>query len=173
MLAACNINGFIRDACKTVERERDGGGTVDTEVFTHWLNDSLVPLLGNNLCGEPHSIVVLDNASIHHSDEIVALIEAAGAIILYLPPYSPDLNPIELMFGQYKQGLKRHHHEHWRTAHMEALASVSPLNACNYFQRCGVPGIPGGTEEEGNEEEEFGIVAATVAAAAVAVVKLL
>ena len=51
--------------------------------------------------------MLLDNVSIHHSDEVVALIEATGAIILYAALYSPDLNPIEFMFAKYKAMLKR------------------------------------------------------------------
>jgi DDE superfamily endonuclease len=98
MIAACDWNGFILETCHIVERERDG--TVNKEVFTFWLYDHLIPLLGDYSRQENRSIVVLNNATIHHSDEIVELIESTGAIILYLAPYSPDLNPIELMFGQ-------------------------------------------------------------------------
>ena len=69
------------------------------------MQQQLVPVLGNCALCQENSIVILDNATIHHSEEIVGLIESKGAKIIYLPPYSPDLNPIELMFGIYKQML--------------------------------------------------------------------
>ena len=65
-----------------------------------------MPVLGNYALCQKNSIVILDNTTIHHSEEIVQLIEGAGAKIIYLPFYSPDLNPIELMFGVYKLMLK-------------------------------------------------------------------
>ena len=54
------------------------------------------------------TVVVMDNATIHHSVNIVGLIESKGTIVvlIYFPPYSPDLIPIELMFGEFKKGFK-------------------------------------------------------------------
>ena len=54
----------------------------------------------------PHSVVVLDNCSIHHLAEVIASIEDVGALVLFLPPYSPDLNPIEELFSKVKTTLK-------------------------------------------------------------------
>ena len=64
-------------------------------------------VLGDYAKGEPRSVVVLDNASVHHSEYVVHVITTAGAKVIYTAPYSPDLNPIELMFGQNKASLKR------------------------------------------------------------------
>ena len=50
----------------------------------------------------PHSIVILDNASIHHVQGIVEMINEVGALVLFLPPYSPDFNPIEEAFSKLK-----------------------------------------------------------------------
>jgi transposase len=50
----------------------------------------------------------MDNASIHHSDVVKTLCQEAGVILIYLPPYSPDMNPIEEFFAQLKQFIKRH-----------------------------------------------------------------
>ena len=50
----------------------------------------------------PHSIVILDNASIHHVQGIVEMINEVGALVLFLPPYSPDFNPIEEVFSKLK-----------------------------------------------------------------------
>ena len=49
-----------------------------------------------------HSVVVLDNCSVHHMEGVVAMIEEAGAIVHFLPPYSPDFNPIEETFAKVK-----------------------------------------------------------------------
>lgn len=61
----------------------------------------LMPFNGSN----PRSIVVIDNASIHHIDEVVQLVSSVGALLWFLPPYSPDLNPIEPVFSQVKSYL--------------------------------------------------------------------
>lgn len=76
------------------------------EKNSEFIERSLLPLLmpfnGNN----PNSIVIMDNASIHHCDGIVELIESVGALVIFLPPYSPDLNPIEEAFSSVKSYLK-------------------------------------------------------------------
>ena len=94
-----------------MSREKDATSgrskTVDTERFIEWVENRLLPVLGRYEKGEARSVVILDNASIHHDDEIVDLIESTGARVIYTAPYSPDLNPIEFMFGQYKKGLQR------------------------------------------------------------------
>ncbi len=61
----------------------------NTEVFLTWIEQVLVPVL------EPNMVVIMDNASFHKSGKIRDLIEKTGAELLYLPKYSPDLNPIE------------------------------------------------------------------------------
>lgn len=163
MLAACDVEGFILDACEVVERDGSAGSTVDTEIFTLWLGNCLVPKLGNYSLNEARSIVVLDNATIHHSDEIVELIESTGAVVLYLSPYSPDLNPIEYMFGQYKQSLKRQHDTHWWHAHITSLNAVKPVHARNYFRHCSIPHVPGGEALE-TENDSLLLIATSLTA---------
>jgi len=71
-------------------------GTVDGKRFSEFVRGSLLPILMpfNNI--NPRSVVIMDNASIHHVQEVSDLIETqAGARLHYLPPYSPDLNPAE------------------------------------------------------------------------------
>ena len=92
-----------------------------------------MPVLGNYALCQENCIVILDNATIHHSEEIVRLIESKGAKIIYLPPYSPDLNPIELMFGIYKQMLKKNYNEKLSVAHTFALQAVTGVTANNFF----------------------------------------
>ena len=74
-------------------------GTLDKKRFTQWGKQKLVPVLGKYILGQENSIDILDNSTIHYSEELVNLIEGARAKMIYLPPYSPDLNPIKLMFG--------------------------------------------------------------------------
>jgi transposase len=81
----------------------------DSQGFDHWIEHNLLPN-----CGQfpgPKSVVVMDNARFHHSPRIQALFDAAGVVLEYLPPYLPDLNPIEQYFGDLKGWLKRHREE--------------------------------------------------------------
>ena len=77
-------------------------GTVDGDKFYDFVQKSLLPHLIPFNGTNPHSVVVLDNASIHHVEGIQRLIEEVGALVLYLPPYSPDYNPIEEAFSKVK-----------------------------------------------------------------------
>jgi transposase len=71
-------------------------GTCDTNLFNTWLKELLLP----NLI--PGHVLILDNASFHKSTESQKLVEASGCRILFLPPYSPDLNPIEKYWANMK-----------------------------------------------------------------------
>jgi len=71
-------------------------GTCDTSLFNCWLKQVLIP---NLTAGQ---VLILDNASFHKSTESQKLVEAAGCKILFLPPYSPDLNPIEKYWANMK-----------------------------------------------------------------------
>jgi transposase len=71
-------------------------GNVDTEVFSTWIKTDLLPKL------PPTSTIVLDNASFHKGVEMKSFIEKSGHKLLYLPPYSPDLNPIEKKWAHAK-----------------------------------------------------------------------
>ena len=69
---------------------------VNTAVFNAWVMYDLIPKLPKN------SVVVMDNATFHKGAEMVKALENAGHTLLYLPPYSPDLNPIEKKWAQVK-----------------------------------------------------------------------
>lgn len=73
---------------------------ITTDVFQAWLTQELLPALPNR------AVLIMDNASFHKSETIQEAIEAAGCLLEYLPPYSPDLNPIEHKWAQAK-ALKR------------------------------------------------------------------
>lgn len=74
---------------------------MNSAIFKAYLEQCLVPTL------KPGDIVIMDNLSSHKSDEVRQIIEAAGAILLYLPPYSPDFNPIEQAFSKLKAHLRK------------------------------------------------------------------
>ena len=57
----------------------------------------------------PCSVLVMDNAQIHHNGRVAEIVESAGCLLLYLPAYSPDLNPIEKAFSVFKSALRRNH----------------------------------------------------------------
>ena len=70
-------------------------GNVNADIFLRFTERTLLPILlpfdGDN----PRSVVIFDNATIHHVESVISLISAAGALVRFLPPYSPDLNPLE------------------------------------------------------------------------------
>lgn len=71
-------------------------GTCNTELFNFWLNTFLVPVL------KPGQVVIMDNATFHKSQKTREIIEKAGCHLLFLPPYSPDFNPIETFWANLK-----------------------------------------------------------------------
>ena len=77
-------------------------GAMNGEMFLAWVRQGLAPTLRLG------DVVILDNLSTHKIRGVRAAIEAAGARLLYLPPYSPDFNPIEQMWSKIKQVLRSH-----------------------------------------------------------------
>ena len=75
-------------------------GPMDGELFLAWVKQGLVPVLQRD------DVVILDNLSTHKVAGVLEAIEAAGARLEYLPPYSPDFNPTENLWSKVKQGLK-------------------------------------------------------------------
>ena len=76
------------------------------DVFQDSVQKQLVPILSPFDGHSPRSVVILDNVSIHHVDPVVTTILSTGALLRFLPPYSPDMKPIELVFGEMKQYLQ-------------------------------------------------------------------
>ena len=115
-------------------------GTVTADDFEDWIKDYLVPVLGDYGRGEPNSILVLDNASTHYSENVLWMVRERGTYILFAAPYSADLNPIELAFNVYKMHLKKLttlFDYDWYSAHLHAIEQV---NQDTCIKRCGVPG---------------------------------
>jgi transposase len=75
-------------------------GPIDSPTFLAYVEQVLVPTL------RPGDVVVLDNLAVHKQPEVRTAIEQAGALVRFLPPYSPDLNPIELAFAKLKAFLR-------------------------------------------------------------------
>lgn len=126
LIAALGIEGM---RCSTVV-----DGAVNGDVFQAFVEQVLVPQLS------PGDIVVMDNLSSHKRRRVRELIEQAGATLRYLPPYSPDLNPIEMVFSKIKQLLRsmahRTRHELWN-AMQAVLDSVTPTDSANCFHHAG------------------------------------
>ncbi|HHX3463936.1 IS630 family transposase [Legionella pneumophila] len=75
-------------------------GTMDNLLFNFWLSNFLLPQIGSG------HIVIMDNAAFHKSQKTLELIKAAGCEVTFLPPYSPDLNPIEKFWANLKKKIK-------------------------------------------------------------------
>jgi transposase len=91
-------------------------GSTDSSVF----EDFIEQLLAH--CGrwpEPKSVLVMDNASFHHSERVEQLCADAGVKLVYLPPYSPDLNPIEEFFAVLKAFIGKQWHEYEENPEMD------------------------------------------------------
>jgi transposase len=109
-------------------------GAVDGRAFEAYVERFLAPEL------ERGQIVVMDNLSVHKSKRVKRLIEQTGATLLFLPPYSPDMNPIEQAFSKVK-GLLRRAESRTREALIgamgRALDAVSARDARGFFGHCG------------------------------------
>jgi transposase len=109
-------------------------GAINRDAFEAYVEKVLVPEL------RPGDIVVMDNLSSHKGPRTRALIEAAGASLLFLPPYSPDFNPIENAFAKLK-ALLRKAAERTVDGLWAAIGRIadafSPAECANYFSACG------------------------------------
>jgi transposase len=111
-------------------------GATDTLAFATFIDEVLVPNL------KPNDIVVMDNLSSHKASCIRESIERVGARLLFLPPYSPDLNPIEKMWSKVKGFLrsaaKRTKEPLW-DAICDAFRAVTASDCQGFFAACGFP----------------------------------
>ena len=109
-------------------------GPINRAAFEAYVEKVLVPAL------RPGDVVILDNLSSHKGARVRALIEAAGASLLYLPPYSPDFNPIELAFSKLKKllrdGAERTVDKLWELCG-RILDQFTEDECRNYFKHCG------------------------------------
>jgi transposase len=108
--------------------------TTDADVFGTFVRQVLVPSL------RPGQVVIMDNLAAHKVGVIRQAVEAVGARVLYLPPYSPDYSPIEPMWSKVKQHLRSIGARTVATvgeAVQTALASITESDCHGYFRHCG------------------------------------
>jgi transposase len=126
MLSSIRLEGTCE--CMAIE------GSTDREIFREYVRAVLVPSL------RPGDVVILDNLGAHCDAEARSLIEGAQATLMFLPPYSPDLNPIEQLWSKVKTFLRRakaRTEEGLYEAIGAALKTVTAEDAINWFSCAG------------------------------------
>ena len=109
-------------------------GAINQDVFESFVQRVLVPAL------HPGDLVVMDNLSSHKGKRVASLIESAGATVLYLPPYSPNFNPIENAFAKLKQIIRSAEHRSRQAlwADMQRMLDrITADDARGFFRHCG------------------------------------
>lgn len=109
-------------------------GPIDSISFLAYVEQVLVPTL------HPGDVVVLDNLAVHKQPEVRAAIEDTGATLRFLPPYSPDFNPIEQVFAKLKaflRALKPRSFDDVTAFVAHALRLFEPAECANYVRHCG------------------------------------
>lgn len=127
LIGALSLDGLI--AAMTLK------GSVDTPVFLAYISEVLAPQLW------PGAIVVMDNLRVHHAQSVRLAIEAVGAQLIFLPPYSPDLSPIELCWSKLKQFLrsrKARTDDALDQAMTDVMNYISEDDAWGWFNHCGL-----------------------------------
>ena len=107
---------------------------MDGELFMTYLRQGLLPTL------DAGDVVVMDNLASHKHPRVRELIESAGAELLYLPPYSPDFNPIEMIWSKVKRLLRSMAARSIATLHKAfgtAMSAVTPRDILGCFRHCG------------------------------------
>ena len=126
MISSVRLDGTT--ACMTIE------GATNAEVFQAYVREVLIPSL------RPGDIVVMDNLGAHKNERTLALIEQVGAEVRFLPAYSPDLNPIEMMWSKVKALLRKtqaRNPSDLLSAIASALSAVTPQDSLGWFAACG------------------------------------
>lgn len=131
LLAAVRLDGVVAPMVLD--------GPVNGESFAGYIERSLVPELA------PGDIVVMDNLPAHKGQRVAAAIEGAGCRLVYLPPYSPDFNPIEPMWSKVKSVVRKaaaRTFDGLVDAVKAALQSITPADCEGYFEHCGYDATP-------------------------------
>jgi transposase len=126
MISSIRLDGST--ACMAID------GATDRDVFREYVRHVLLATL------RPGDIVVLDNLGAHKDTEAIRLMESAGAEVWFLPPYSPDLNPIEKMWSKVKESLrnaKARTEKLLFDAIAAALKTITSEDAQGWFSSCG------------------------------------
>jgi len=126
IIAAMTLRGV--QAAMTID------AATDTDVFAAFVEQVLVPTL------RPGQVVIMDNLAAHRVGWIIEQIERGGCRVVFLPPYSPDFSPIELMWSKVKQLLRSaaaRAVDALQTAVGAALSAISESDCHGYFKHCG------------------------------------
>jgi transposase len=126
------FTGALRLSGMTAPRVLDG--PMNRAAFQAYIEQVLVPTLRRG------DTVIMDNLPAHKGTEVRRAIEAAGAMLRYLPPYSPDFNPIETAFSKLKAALRKAAARTiagLETAIRDALSTFTPAECANYFTAAG------------------------------------
>ncbi len=126
LIASMSLSGMGESMCVQ--------GATDAKAFEVYVEHFLAPTL------KERQVVVLDSLGAHRPKRIRELIEQRGAELVFLPTYSPDLNPIEEAFSKIKNILRKlgaRTHEALLKAMAEALSAVTPQDAVGWFDHCG------------------------------------
>jgi transposase len=114
-------------------------GSMNGAIFEAYIEQFVVPEL------RPGDVVIMDNLAAHKVKHVRPLIEATGARLVYLPPYSPDLSPIELAWSKVKAILRKlaaRSYEQLESAVVQALGSIRISDAIGWFHHCGYRVVP-------------------------------
>jgi transposase len=123
-IGALSHNGLVAELCFE--------GTLNTHVFNYFIETLLVPKL------QPENVIILDNASAHDPDERREILTPKGIQVLFLLTISPELNPIELIWSQMKNFMKKHTaftQESLDQMISQAILNITPSNAFHCFQQ--------------------------------------
>jgi transposase len=126
MIAAIRLGGAMAGAVIQ--------GAMDSDVFIVWVREALLPGLRKG------DIVVMDNLPAHKKPAIRVMIEEAGCELWHLPPYSPDWNPIEMMWSKVKQlirGAEPRTFDALVQAVFKSMDAVTADDAVGFFEHCG------------------------------------
>lgn len=129
-----NITVLGALSCQGLEAVMTVEGATDAAVFRAYVNEVLAPTL------QAGDVVVMDNLGAHKVDGIQSAIEARGAVLIYLPPYSPDCSPIEPCWSKLKtclRGIKARTRQTLDAALSHAIDTVTSADACGWFRHCG------------------------------------
>lgn len=128
LIAAITLDGVMAEQALVIP------DTVNKNAFLAFLKTTLLPTLARG------SVIIMDNWTVHHGDEVRELVYACGCELLYLPTYSPDLNPIEHLFAKLKTFIKALRPDTTDTliqAFCDAVKLVTPEQVLNTFVHCG------------------------------------
>ena len=132
-IAFMSMSGMLD--CKTVKHSVNG------DTFYDFMQATVLPHLMTFNGVNPHSVLIMDNCSIHHVDGIVQMVHEVGALVQFLPPYSPDYNPIEEAFSKVKANLRAMDADSFEDPENLVMAAFSTITVEDCQQWIGHAGI--------------------------------